>query len=172
MATNWATVIPAVVTGAVGIAGIGGTILSARITTKAQTANLRLSIDAENTRARLADKRYIYATFMACYNRALDGVVKHRASFRLSESTNEIKAIETTQWEARNALGNARAEMGLIEPTNFASLADQLVDMLDSYAEATALGAREVGKPKPAVDLEMQDKLYIAMRSDLAEPFD
>jgi hypothetical protein len=169
--TNWATVIPAVVAGAVGIAGIGGTILSARLTAKAQTANLRLSIGAEDRRARLAEKRRIYATFMASYDRALEGVVKHRASFRLSESTNDIKAMGTAQREASGALGNARAEMGLMEPVNFGSLPDQLVEMLHSYAEATALGARELDKPKPAVDLEVRQKLYIAMRTDLSEPF-
>ena len=171
MATNWATVIPAVVTGAVGIVGISGTILSARLTAKSQTANLRLSIGAENHRAQLAEKRRIYATFMASYDRAIEGVVQHRASFRLSESTNDIKAMETTQREARNVLVNARAEMGLIEPVNFGSLPDQLVDMLHSYAEATALGARELDKPKPAVDPAVKDKLSIAMRTDLTEPF-
>jgi hypothetical protein len=171
MATNWATVIPAVVTGAVGIAGIGGTILSAKLTAKTQTANLGLSIGAENHRARLAEKRRIYATFMASHERALEGVVKHRASFRLSESTNDIKAMETIQRDARSALGNARAEMGLIEPVNFGSLPDQLVEMLRSYAEATAIGARELDKPTPAVDLEVQDQLYTAMRTDLTEPF-
>lgn len=172
MATDWATIIPPVVTGVVGIAGIGGAILSVKITTKSQAANLRLSIDAENNRARVAEKRRIYATFIACYNEALDSVVKHRASFSLSESTNDIKAMEVIQREALKALNDARAEMGLIQPAGFDSLPDQQVEALHSYAEATAAGARELDTPKPAVELAVQDELYIAMRTDLAEPFD
>jgi hypothetical protein len=41
------------ITGVVGVAGIGGTILAALISSKAQAANLKLSIGAENERARL-----------------------------------------------------------------------------------------------------------------------
>ena len=172
MAINWATIIPPVVTGVVGIAGIGGAILSAKITATTQVINLRLSIGAENHRARIAEKRRIYATFIACYNKALDAVNKHRASFSLSESTNDIKAMEAVQQEALKALNDARAEMGLIEPAKFGSLPDQLVDALHSYAEATVVGARELDKPKPAIESAVHDKLYIAMRTDLAEPID
>jgi hypothetical protein len=171
VATNWAPVLPALITGAVGIAGIGGTILSARITAKAQTANLRLSIGADNHRARVAEKRRIYATFMASYNGTVEAVVKHRTSFSTSGNTDEIKAMETAQREARSVLNNARAEMGLIEPPNFDSMPDQLVDTLHAYVEATGLGARELDKPKPATDLEVQNKLNVAMRADLNDPF-
>jgi hypothetical protein len=53
------------VTGAVGIAGIGGTILAAWMTAKGQTSNLLLGVDAEDRRAQLAEKRRIYAAYLA-----------------------------------------------------------------------------------------------------------
>lgn len=56
---------PAAITGAVGIAGIGGTVLSATITRKSAAENLRISIDAENERIKLAEKRRIYAQALA-----------------------------------------------------------------------------------------------------------
>lgn len=49
------------ITGAVGLAGIGGTILAARMTGTSQIAGLKLSISAENHPSRLAEKRTIYA---------------------------------------------------------------------------------------------------------------
>jgi hypothetical protein len=56
---------PAAITGVVGLAGIGGTLLSARMTGKSDAANLRMSVSAEDTRAKLAEKRRIYANCLA-----------------------------------------------------------------------------------------------------------
>ena len=44
------TLWPTLITGLIGVAGIGGSILSARITTRSQTANLMLSISEEKER--------------------------------------------------------------------------------------------------------------------------
>ena len=55
---SWTTLI----TGIVGaVIGVAGTSLGAWLTGKTQTANLRVSIDAERERARVADKRQTYA---------------------------------------------------------------------------------------------------------------
>lgn len=59
----WSTII----TGAVGVAGIGGTLLSARW----QTASVKLSIAAEDAQAKLAEKRRIYAAASAALNNGL-----------------------------------------------------------------------------------------------------
>jgi hypothetical protein len=58
---------PTIITGAVGVAGIGGTLLSARW----QTASVKLSIAAEDERAKRAEKRRIYA---AAYSALSDGL--------------------------------------------------------------------------------------------------
>jgi len=62
---DWGPVITAGITGIVGLAGIGGTLVSAKITRKSAAENLRTSIGAEDERARLAEKRRIYAQALA-----------------------------------------------------------------------------------------------------------
>jgi hypothetical protein len=49
---DWAPVVPAVITGIVGIVGVTGTLLSVRITSK-----------AEDRRLRQAEKQRIYAAY-------------------------------------------------------------------------------------------------------------
>jgi hypothetical protein len=63
MAAPWSTII----TGAVRVAGIGGTLLSARW----QTAGVKLGIAAQSERARVADRRKVYAAASAALNDGL-----------------------------------------------------------------------------------------------------
>src|SRR6516164_1900127 len=51
-------------TAIVGVAGIAATYLSASKARIAQGTNLQLAINAENDRARLTEKRHIYAAYM------------------------------------------------------------------------------------------------------------
>ncbi len=62
---DWTIIVPTAITGVVGLAGIGGTLLSARMTSKSDAENLRTSISAEDARAKLAEKRRAYAAFHA-----------------------------------------------------------------------------------------------------------
>jgi hypothetical protein len=62
---DWATVVPTAITGLLGLAGIGGTLLSARLTSKSDAENLRTSISAEDARSRVVEKRRIYAKCLA-----------------------------------------------------------------------------------------------------------
>ena len=57
MTVPWSNLI----TGLVGLGGIGGTILAARMTGRSQLATLRVNIGAEDRRAAIADKRRTYA---------------------------------------------------------------------------------------------------------------
>jgi hypothetical protein len=52
-----------IVTGLIGVAGITGSLLSARLTARSNMAGLKLSITAEEERAQLAEKRRIHAGF-------------------------------------------------------------------------------------------------------------
>jgi hypothetical protein len=61
---------PTVITGVVGVAGITGTILAARIAASTQTANLMRSMSEERSRARLVDKRQVYANFITAAHEA------------------------------------------------------------------------------------------------------
>jgi hypothetical protein len=69
---SWDVVVTATVTGAVGIAGIAGTLWQEKKARESQSRDLKLSIDsaaenlrmslkAEDARAKIAEKRRIYA---------------------------------------------------------------------------------------------------------------
>src|SRR5215471_18310757 len=69
---DWPAIAAGITTGVVGLAGIGGTLWQGKRSREAQTADLKASLDAtadnlkvginaENERARLAEKRRIYA---------------------------------------------------------------------------------------------------------------
>jgi ABC-type transporter Mla maintaining outer membrane lipid asymmetry ATPase subunit MlaF len=62
---DWASVVPGAITGVVGIVGIGGSVLSARMAGKSAAQNLQMSIQAEDTRASRAEKRRICASYLA-----------------------------------------------------------------------------------------------------------
>ena len=60
---EWSTIAPAAITGVVGLAGIVGTIMSARQASRSASRDLQLSIKAEDKRASTAERRRIYAAF-------------------------------------------------------------------------------------------------------------
>jgi hypothetical protein len=62
---DWATMASIAVTGVVGIAGVGGANYAAKISGKSATKAARLSLTGESDRARLAEKRRIYARAIA-----------------------------------------------------------------------------------------------------------
>lgn len=106
----WQTLI----TGAVGVAGIGGTILAARMTSKSQTANLKPGIGAENERARRAEKRLIYARCLASYEAMLTQVLVFRDAGDRAESLDERSATEMSA--VVSAMNVVVAELMLIAP--------------------------------------------------------
>jgi len=87
---DWASITPAAITGVVGLAGIGASIWSARITGKTSTTNLMRSIDAENERIRKAEMRnarqQAYKEFLST------GTALHRACVEVAESTEPDRA--------------------------------------------------------------------------------
>jgi len=91
---DWASIAPAAITGVVGLAGIGASIWSARITGKTSTTNLMRSIDAENERIRKAEMRnarqQAYKEFLST------GTALHRACVEVAESTEPDKACLLT----------------------------------------------------------------------------
>jgi hypothetical protein len=122
---DWSTV----VTGAVGVAGIAGTIWAAKIASKSATSDLKLSISAENERARLAEKRRIYVAYLSSTTR-----------YSLTSGTTQIaresgqKLLSENQFSEHTAalvaLGNSLGEVRLIAPQDVGVLADQLSGVL------------------------------------------
>lgn len=61
---DWSTF----VAGAVGVVGIGGTLIATRMTSRSQSMDLLTRISADKEEARLAVKRRIYAECIAALN--------------------------------------------------------------------------------------------------------
>jgi hypothetical protein len=150
---DWAIVI----TGVVGLAGIGGTLLSAGMASKSASENLRISISAEDARAKLAEKRRIYASCLAAlmaYAAAIGDVTRGtelppEQLAGLQEASNRARVTASTAtWEV--------FLIGHMEVTGLASHA--LMDLLDAESDPeSALAARTVVG------------LRTAMRRDLGE---
>jgi len=153
----WETLLAGV---AGGVVGVGGTCLGAWLTGRTQTANLKLSISAENERAHVAEKRRAYANCLAAAHAAT-----HDAGFRRfldAGGNQDVKLLEESAWasfKADRALTLAVAEVALIAPDNVADLA---------WAVAEAI----FGSDKPFDDTvdDALDDLNEAMRADLGEP--
>jgi hypothetical protein len=162
----WETLI----TGAVGLAGIGGTLWQGKRSREAQssdlkasldatTENLRLGIRAENGRARLADKRRIYAG----YNAAIHGldVLVSMAPSEASESwvSDHNQAVTT--------ILDATAEVTLIAPRPITILAGRLANAMIEYT----LDIRDTGEVQRPSNLDaMRTDILNAMVADLGEP--
>jgi hypothetical protein len=94
-----------------GVIGVGGTYLGAWLTGRTQTANLKLSIDAENKRNRLAEKRRIYASCLASYEPMTRQAIvfwiandEARSLGEPSPSTTELLAVGSAMYVAVNEL--------------------------------------------------------------------
>jgi hypothetical protein len=165
------------ITGAVGLAGIGGTLWQGKRSREAQTAdlkasldatteNLRLSIKAEDERARIADKRRIYAAGVSALWELRMAATWFRASRSLS-AEERVKA-ESRLWKARDSAYNAENALFLIAPVGVIKLAREISDTVLKYVQATTDSA------SPAEDMaemgKMEGELYEAMRADIGEP--
>lgn len=154
---DWGTVVSTAITAAVGLAGIGGTLMSARISNRTNTENLRTSINAENDHARLIEKRRVYSGYLAAltigYLQA-SVVRSHRAP-----RSKEYAAAVLEANRARAAAMNALSEVRLIGSLEVGSLASHAVLVLLRFLEQG--GGEEFGKAHAA--------LALAMRKDLGE---
>jgi hypothetical protein len=123
-AVDWAIV----VTGAVGLAGIGGTLLSARMTAKSGAENLRTSISAEDARANRAEKRRIYANYFAVLSVGFDSSVA--ASTYDGPADQKQDEIAARWRDARITALSASVEVRLIGSAAVASLATEIFNLM------------------------------------------
>jgi hypothetical protein len=103
---HWGTVIA----GAVGaIGGVGATLAGAWMNGRSQMAGLRLGIAADNDRAKVAEKRRIYAACLTALSDDLSAAIR-RETFANTEETGKYGAALLT------AL-NAVSELQLVAPS-------------------------------------------------------
>lgn len=150
-----------IVTGvAVGSAsGILGAICGAWLTARSQMAGLKLGISAENERARIAEKRRIYARCLATFNEAwlspfkLKGLVEARA--KMLGDPSAILALFDQDKQLMTECMNCMFEVALMAPEVVVNLAGtatrRIIHNPEQFSKAI-------------------ENLAFAMRADLGEP--
>lgn len=132
---------PTFVTGVVGLAGIGGTILGVRMTIRAETA-----------RAERAEKRRIYATFHS-------SVETVAAICIMTPNVNQDDFRTSLV-----ALHQVTGEVRLIAPAIIGEMVEKTAKALSDAAQAAIRGQDF----DPKLEVRMQrEKLYNIMRADL-----
>ena len=117
---DWGTIIPTAVTGVVGLAGIGGSIASASLASKSASEDLKRNISAENARLKRADKRLIYASFLAAVTKLDDLSLNRKEDHR---DLQEFLDTERAAWLAVQEIiliGPPRASHAASEAYNYA----------------------------------------------------
>ncbi len=149
-----------VVTGIVGIAGIGGTLLSARMASKSAAENLRTSISADEARSKVAEKRRIYANCLTAFT-----AHTHAAgclALGAEQPPAGCAALEEDCDRTRAAAMNAASEVYLIGSPEVIKLANRVIklalgaetggsleDTVKAFAELTGAMRRDLGKNVP-----------------------
>jgi hypothetical protein len=114
----WATL----VSGLVGIAGIGGTLLSAHLTSRAaETRRLAEQLYADRTRFH-KERVEIYARFISAMKLYRDSVIKHRAPIFDSDPQDGTPLPEI----ARTAFAAARETLLLVAADDVGVIADRV----------------------------------------------
>lgn len=161
---------PTFITGVVGVAGILGTIVAARMTARSQTANLMLSINEERGRAQVVDKRQVYARFTASIQEYIHEITA--AYFYTSEAEKLLQAVRETI-PARSKVYNGLYELYLIAPEEIVSQAGELNEYVMGNYTGTLMdikeGSEQVAAMEPldAKANTLQEQLLKIMRADL-----
>jgi hypothetical protein len=166
--SNWPAIVTGIVTGTLGLAGIMATYWQGRRATRAASENFRTGMDVESERARLADKRRIYAAGQAAFTAMRIESITHRVAYQPPPNQEQRDAAELALNQAQRAMLSATSELLLIAPEPVRKLATELTDNYVSYITATVRGA-SLDEPSDPLG-HMQSQLYDAMRADLGEP--
>jgi hypothetical protein len=148
-----------------GVVGVGGTALGAWLNGRTQTKTLRLSLDAENKRARLADKRRVYVSCIAAISEVFNAILK--VSMFPDKSGGVRESLLSEYSAALASLLNATSELQLVGPESMIGLARDIYEpfVLDiapgPLSEEIRERFREIG--------ELREQLLAAMRADLGE---
>jgi hypothetical protein len=161
---DWAIYIPTITTGVVGLAGIGGAILSSRMASKSTTSNLDMSITAEDRRAKVAEKRRIYARYLA----SIIEVVATTGNLEIyggEADSDSKKALVVRVDESLISLVNALSELQLLASADVGRRAEDIGRAINEHANKLEHGEASVGGELYKMRLDLVQE----MRADLGE---
>src|SRR5689334_17382560 len=124
--SDWPAIVTGIVIGVVGLAGIVAVYWQGKRAAEAASENLRQSTNAENERARLAEKRRIYAACQAAFTAMRIESITHRVAYQPPPRQEQRDAAELALNQARLAMLNATGELLLIAPAAVRKLAADL----------------------------------------------
>ena len=120
-----------------GAVGVGGTALGAWLNGRSQTKTLRLSLDAENERARLAQKRQIYANCMAAFSEVISAItLLMPVSSTVKHDVESLQAVRERYHKAADIMYKEVAILWLSAPRNIGRLANRFMDKFLEYEQA------------------------------------
>jgi hypothetical protein len=179
--TDWPAIVAAITTGVVGLAGIGGTLWQGKRSREAQAADLKESLDsqaenlkaginAENERARHADKRNVYASSLAAFNETMSSAVNYRVARQHASNEEELRHMRDRQDDAQTAMFESLQVVMLIATQEVCERAIHLQDGLIAFMKATFEEDSNDAAPSVKDIGQLRDKLLRALRADLGEP--
>ena len=165
---EWSAIAPAAITGVVGLAGIVGSIMSARQASRSASRDLQLSIKAEDKRASTAERRRICAAF----NAAIEGL------WIVSTSSEDFKVDPGRHNQAMTLLWGNFYEVSLVASGRVSSLASDVTEMRTELASKLLKNRDEYlrvndGNYEPPGFNKKRERMINEMRKDLnRENFD
>ena len=195
--TDWPAIITAIVTGLAAVAGIGGTAYLARrasndakknlqvasddakanrdasstdlqVSLKAAADQLGTSINAEDKRAHIAEKRRVYASTVAAMNEGMIAATVYRVACMGSDD-EERRAAGSRDRQTTEGMFRAMGELFLMASRPVVSDAVVLQDALLDFKNATNDGQPFGNLGSQAVNVAL-DALVRSMREDLEVP--
>jgi len=159
---------PTLITGAVGVAGIVGTILAAQLTARSQAANLMITINAETDRARVADKRQVYANFISALNEL--SITTLTENYKNRDAAKKPGAY-LDRFSAGRSVYVRLSELELVGSKEVISsareISDLVTNLLDEFGEDGASKDTALLESFIARATSVEEQLYNAMRIDL-----
>jgi hypothetical protein len=158
----------------------GGTLWQGKRSREAQTAdlkvsldaasdNLKLGIEAESKRAHEAEKRRIYATCLTVSNELSIAAARYRFFHRDREEDEESRQALLRQEKAQDAMWEVRGAVQLIAPPEVINLLHEYHGKLTEYIVRTGEGG-PYDKDDPSEIGITRRRMFNAMRVDLGEP--
>ena len=178
---DWASIAVAGATVVAAIGGIWGTARQAsrgreaaaedlKKSLDAAAANIRLNIIADDERARIAEKRRIYAACQASFIAMIGPVIRHRREFSAATTPEQREAARSRLDTPRAAMFLQRSERVEVDsaPPDIGELANAVernfMTFISDTNDGALLASSGVLMPEVAV---MQNRLYDLMRQDL-----
>jgi hypothetical protein len=127
-------------TGAVGLAGIAGTLWQAKQTKDAASQGVQVTIEADRQRERLADKRQTYARCLEAFTDLQHAVAVVSKLRSRGAELADAQLAERDRLTAATAALTATWELTLIARADVSLIANRAVEVISADSDAETLG--------------------------------